>query len=268
MGQSLIPAHDYKVACGRIAGRSHEASNTPCQDFVLVRRSASMGCIALADGAGSRARSEVGAEIVVRTVLRILSAEFATLYLLCLNDPGAARRSIHGRLLSALDKGASREGCSRKDLASTLLFVAHTSGKFIAGHIGDGVIAQIPEGGVPVTLSHPENGEYTNTTVFVTDPTAIAKFRLMHGECGQESTDFAVMSDGCAETLYERRTGTPAPALAKLASWNRSMARSKVDRILAANLRQTFSKKSGDDCSLALLSAIRVTERSGARART
>lgn len=216
-----------------------------------------MACAALADGAGSRARSEVGAEVVVRAILRMLSAQFDEVYRLCDDDPDAARQRIHRHLIELLDRAAARHDCATDDLASTLLFVGHKAGRFVAGHIGDGVIAQLEADGVPVTLSYPENGEFANSTVFVTDPSALDNFRLFCGTSNPNLVGFALMSDGCAESLYDKKTGRPATAIAKLLAWNLELSRTKADSILAANLEQTFAKKSSDDCSLALLSIVR-----------
>jgi hypothetical protein len=216
-----------------------------------------MACVALADGAGSRGKSEIGAEVVVRTTLRLLSAQFDSIYEMCADAEESARRHIHAHLLESLQRAASRHDCDIRALASTLLFVAHKGQRFVAGHIGDGLIAQIDEGGTPHTLSAPDNGEFANTTVFVTDPTAVERFRLFHGGPGQSAPGYVVMSDGCAESLYDKRTGKPAPAISKLLAWNQELSRKKMDRILAANLQQAFSKKSADDCSLALLSVRR-----------
>ena len=213
-----------------------------------------MACVALADGAGSRPRSEIGAEAVVRTTLRMLSSQFDEIYGMCVDAKESARQHIHGRLLLSLRRAASRQDCDVRALASTLLFVAHKGNRFLAGHIGDGLIARIDEAGTPHTLSPPDNGEFANTTVFVTDPAAVERFRLFHGGPEESTSGYVVMSDGCAESLYDKRTGKPAPAVGKLLSWNQKLSRRKMDGILAANLEQIFSRKSADDCSLALLS--------------
>ena len=123
-----------------------------------------MACVALADGAGSRSRSEIGAEVVVRTTLRLLSAQFDAIYEMCVDAEESARRHIHNRLLESVRRAASRHDCDVRALASTLLFVAHKGHRFLAGHIGDGLIAQIDEGGTPHTLSPPDNGEFANET--------------------------------------------------------------------------------------------------------
>jgi hypothetical protein len=253
--------YSYKVACGRIAGRSHAATNTPCQDFVAVRRSSSMACAALADGAGSRDRSEIGAEVVVRAMLRMLSAQFDELYSMCNDDLLAARQRIHSNLIGFLERAAHRHGCATGDLASTLIFVAYKGGRFLAGHIGDGMIAQLEADSAPATLSRPDNGEFANSTVFVTDPSALERFRVLYGESDRPVIGFALMSDGCTESLYDKKTGLPATAVAKLLTWNQELSRTKADAILAANLKQAFAKKSSDDCSLALLSVARHDDR-------
>ena len=213
-----------------------------------------MACVALADGAGSCSKAEVGAETVVRTTLRMLSSQFDELYNMCANAEESARHHIYTRLLGSLRRAASRHECEIRALASTLIFVAHKGNRFLAGHIGDGLIARIDEAGTAHTLSPPDNGEFANTTVFVTDPTAASRLRLFHGEPEQTTAGYAVMSDGCAESLYDKRTGRPAPAIGKLLSWNHELSRTKMDGILATNLEQIFSRKSADDCSLALLS--------------
>ncbi len=64
------------------------------------------------------------------------------------------------------------------------------------------------------------------------------------------------MSDGTAESLYLRATRRPADAaLQKLFGWTRTLPKTKMVRILEANLEQAFSKKTADDCSIGLMVA-------------
>lgn len=213
-----------------------------------------MAAAALADGAGSRARSELGAEAVVRASLRLLTGQFDELYEMCCRDIVEARRHIHDHLMRVLQKQATRHACDVDELASTVLFVAHKGNRFIAGHLGDGVIVQVDGNGTVSTLSHPENGEYANTTVFVTDSSAAEKIRLYHGHSPQRLAGFALMSDGCAESLYDKRSGAPAAAISKLVEWNGDLSRKKMVGVLNSNMQQAFSRKTADDCSLAVIS--------------
>lgn len=213
-----------------------------------------MAAIALADGAGSRAQSQFGAEAVVKASLRMLTGHFDTLYVMCAHDPAGARQFIHHRLMRSLRRQAKRIGCEVDELASTMLFAAHKGNKYLAGHLGDGVIARVGGDGVVSTLSHPENGEYSNITYFVTDAAAQARIRLYHGVEPDGVAGFALMSDGCAESLYEKRSGSPAAAVGRLLEWNRDKNRGEIASILAGNLEQVFTKKTTDDCALVLLS--------------
>ncbi len=223
-----------------------------------------MACAALADGAGSRPRSEVGAEAVVRTTLRMLSSQFDEIYGMHDGAVDGAPRHIHGELLKSLSRAARKENCDVSALASTLLFVAHKGSRFLAGHIGDGVIARIDDAGAPHTLSSPDNGEFANSTVFVTDAIAVERFRIFRGTAEAGASGFVLMSDGCAESLYDKRAAAPAAAISKLHAWNQVLPRKKMDAILLANLEQTIAQKSADDCSLALLSIRGSLSKSGA----
>ncbi|GGC63568.1 hypothetical protein GCM10011400_59250 [Paraburkholderia caffeinilytica] len=141
--------------------------------------------------------------------------------------------------------------CDVDAFACTLMFVAHKSGRYLAGHLGDGMIAMDDGVGEVITLSHPDNGEYANTT-FVTEPDAVQRLRIYAGECAASA--FAVMSDGTAESLYLRATGQPARlALSKRFHWTRTFPRSKTEGILAQNLEQAFAGKTTDDCSIGLM---------------
>jgi hypothetical protein len=184
----------------------------------------------------------------------MLSLQFDEIYEMCEGVGDLARRHIHSELLKSLSRAARMEKCDVSALASTLLFVAHKGSRFLAGHIGDGVIARIDDAGAPHTLSSPDNGEFANSTVFVTDSIAVERFRLIHGAAEVSASGFVLMSDGCAESLYDKRAGVPAAAIGKLHTWNQELSRKKMDAILLANLEQTIAKKSADDCSIALLS--------------
>lgn len=242
----------YKVACGRVVGRSHIAASTPCQDFVATRNILGIGCVALADGAGSRANSEIGAEEAVKATLRVLRRDFDELYMLASTNYSAVASRVLAECHHILRKKARTLNVEISSFACTLMFVAHKDGRYLAGHLGDGIIAMETDEGTVKVLSHPDNGEYANTTVFITEPDAASRFRIYTGV--QSTPAFAVMSDGTAESLYMRSSGQPAQALQKLLQWNRELSKKKMEGILAANLEQVFSKKTTDDCSIGLLS--------------
>lgn len=244
----------YRVACARLVGTSHAKTSAPCQDFVGARVSSSVAVAALADGAGSRSRSAEGATVVVKTILRFVTSKFDELFRQVSINNHEAKIQVHTQLVQALDRAAKVNRCSLESMASTLLFIAVKRGKFISGHIGDGVIALVKNDSSCFTFSTPENGEYANSTFFITDKTALYKLRLNCGIVDSTDRGFVLMSDGCAESLFNKRNGRPAAAVAKIIDWSLMHPRSAMEDILCKNLKSTFSQKSSDDCSLALLS--------------
>jgi hypothetical protein len=237
----MRPSHAQMI------GRAHVESGAPCQDHAAALSACDVVCIALADGAGSRVHSGYGAEIVVNETVAFVCNHFEDLF----HDLVVARRLILDRLIDALRQGIQGRELPILDLASTLLFVAQKDDRYIAGHIGDGVIAGVGMQGVE-TLSHPDNGEFANSTFFVTDETASEHFRLYKG-IGWWS-GFVLMSDGVAESLYQKATGKPAIAVEKLLQWNTRLPRDEMEKVLQVNLEQFFTRNSTDDCSIALLS--------------
>lgn len=258
MGASINPepkvrSTRYKIACGRAVGRSHTVTATPCQDYVAARSARGIGCLALADGAGSRSHSEIGAQEAVKATLRALSRNFDDLYTLALADPAKVTTRILEECRSAIGKKARLLQLEPDAFACTLMFVAHKDGRYLAGHLGDGVIAIEMEQGTVEVLSHPDNGEYTNTTFFITESDAEAHFRIYTGV--HSAPAFALMSDGTAESLYLRATRRPAGALLKLFQWTRELSKAKAEDILASNLVQVFGARTTDDCSIGLLTS-------------
>ncbi|HWH87878.1 MAG TPA: PP2C family serine/threonine-protein phosphatase [Pseudomonas sp.] len=245
-----------KTAFASVTGRSHAKTSTPCQDYVAARTSNGVTCVALADGAGSRARSEVGAQVAVTATLAYLCKNFESLWLnMDKHNTKAAQRLVH-RCLDAFRRKSAKLGCKNDDLACTLLFVAYSQGRYIAGHLGDGVIASVDADGRLQTLSVPENGEFANTTWFLTDPKAIPKLRLYRAKV-ETPMGFAIMSDGTAESLYQKSSAAPAQAVRTLLDWNATLPGKKFKAVLNENLQTSIARKTSDDCALGLISILK-----------
>lgn len=247
-------SYTYRASCGHIAGRSHSKTNTPCQDYAATRIQDDFACIALADGAGSKKHSAYGARSVVKAVTRALAKRFDELWEISDVSPAEVSSELIGCCRSALEHQAQKLDCELSELACTLMFVAHSKGRFLAGHVGDGCIIHQQDDGDVAVISHPDNGEYANTTFFMTDYKVENHFRLYRGSSGRGS-GFVVMSDGTAESLYKRADKSPAvPAIRKLLSWCSTACAKDMRAALAQNLEHSFAAKSADDCSIGLLS--------------
>ena len=237
-----------KVAEATAQGRSHVANNIPCQDRVFHKQGNGVSVIALADGAGSKPLSHLGAEVVTKTICSHLVDNFEGIYYL---DDHTIVASLLNVLHLELDKCASDNHCKRDDLASTLLFAGLYNNRMIWGHIGDGVIGQKSDDQL-VCISQPENFEYANVTVFVTSPKAIEHFRIARTEIDGD-IGIVLMSDGSAESLYSKQKKLLAPAIDQMFSWLSQHTGNEVSAALESNLENLVRKKTTDDCSISLM---------------
>ena len=92
---------------------------------------------------------------------------------------GELGRQVLGTALAAL----AATGLPLEELGCTLLFYACGGGRFLAGHLGDGLMALV-QGEDCRPLSLPENGENPSETWFVTSPDALEHLRLLRGDQG------------------------------------------------------------------------------------
>jgi hypothetical protein len=173
------------------------------------------------------------------------------------SEPGEVRGRVVSHVCDALGACAATQKASIQDMATTLLVVAVKGSRFLAVHVGDGVIA-CERDGVSSVLSSPTRGEYANETVFITSRKAPDALFLARGDV-RPYTAFALMSDGSATVLYDRRESRIAPAVRTIWGWLDRNTPSDVESALRHNLRDLFLEKSSDDCSLAIMRR-RVTQ--------
>jgi len=244
-----------KVAGGVVKGRSHEINKSPCQDkfYVCKEKNKQIAGIALADGAGSCKFSHIGAEFTVKNVLPYIKENFD----LFINDHQKAESQIINFLLCGLSNIAQSNEIAINELACTMLFIQIRNKKntieYLAGHIGDGVIFYEEEKKVKL-LSEPENGEFANSTIFVTSKNSNTKLRIYSGVL-RKPTGFMIMSDGTAETLYIKKTKEPNQTYCQqIFNWCNKYSQEKITKALEQNLQNgIFRDVSSDDCSLCLL---------------
>jgi hypothetical protein len=190
-GPLRVEDHMWRFAAARATGVSHLKADIPCQDyFACVALPHSAFVAAVADGAGSAAMAEQGAQIAVDAVITYLKEsleENRTDYDLLLREAAAAARD------AVIDE-AHHQGAVPRNYASTLLAVVLTSKGGGALQIGDGVIVVSDDDEGWSWMFWPQRGEYANTTHFLTDENAIDRIEIdvFRGAI----KDVALMSDG------------------------------------------------------------------------
>ena len=206
----------------------------------------------MADGAGSATFSHYGAQCVVNRATDFICDKFFDL--IAQEDGRKVTQEILSVLLRALKAESELRDCELKDLNSTLLIAAVGDGKFFLAHLGDGVIGYLDEVGLKVATT-PDNGEFSNETVFITSENAAAHMRIYKGEL-KTISGFVLMSDGTEQSLYNKRNKSLAPAV------NRLIHRTTFidSKILVPQLEEALStviaENTQDDCSIAILAKI------------
>ena len=250
--------------CGvAVQGKDHIAAGVVCQDNVASAAANGVYAIALSDGGGSRKFSEIGSEFSTRAVSELLTERFEDFYERLERIKAGGPKSqamLLGLRLEILDHvlGALRTQVTPEralpDFGCTLQFAAIKEGRYIAGHVGDGVMAALYQRGLSrrvEVLSHPENGDGPNITFFITDHNAKDHLRLQHGECHQLE-GILLMSDGPEEVLYDAASGmhqNTQKLFDNCAGVPTAQYRANLQRFL----ERTVSRHSYDDLSLNLL---------------
>lgn len=232
-----------------VQGRGHIKDEIPCQDKTYYLFENDISVIALADGAGSASMSHFGAEFVTHKICELLTQQFDIYFN---EDDGATvKRVIVGILMEGLENLAKELNCEIKDLASTLLVVSVYDGKYIILHIGDGVIGYVKNDELKIA-SHPENGEFVNTTVFVTSKDVFPTMKIMKGKLNG-ITGFVLMSDGTEASLYNKREKSLAPALKKIMDLSHNMEVDCLQNEIKRSFENVIRNATTDDCSLIML---------------
>lgn len=245
MGNSL---KFWRIADSYIQGKGHELKNIPCQDRTYSLEHGNTSIISLSDGAGSCQFSHYGAEVATIEICNILKDKFEIIYEY---ESGKAVKLIISGLIDKFRLKADELGVSIKDLSSTLMFASVKNGKYIVGHIGDGVIGILKNGDLTV-LSEPNNKEYINVTTFITSSDVYKDFMITKGELF-DIEGFLLMSDGAAQSLYERREKKISPAAKQMMEWLDDNLISDVKDALRENIEKYLKPKTTDDCSVNIL---------------
>lgn len=185
-----------------VIGTSHLDDGQPCQDafHVLTTPGAVVACVA--DGAGSAARSDEGARVLVQIVCDALAADA----LACLTDADGFER-VAASIASARE--LLEQLGPLADFHATLCAVVITPLGTLVVHLGDGLILGVnPENWDEYVASEPDNGEFAETTYFFTLPGWRRRLRVMCAPARFRT--WFLMSDGAAGFAAETRPYRPA----------------------------------------------------------
>lgn len=240
----------WKGTSASFAGRGHLERGLLCQDASSVSLDGVARIIVVSDGAGSARHAEHGAIGAVEATIRTLRTTAPW------NEPEEIRERILAACKMEIAERASALSCNESDLAATLVFVAVAQGVFVAGNLGDGVVAAF-RGQRPKVLLAPVRGEFANETIFLTSRKVSEYFRIVRKPL-DDYDGFAVMSDGAAESFYQRSNDSLAPALPHVLCWFEQETSNNVHNAIRESVMPMIVNRTMDDCSLAVLKLVQI----------
>src|SRR5262245_11369877 len=250
----------WKYTLASVTGTSHLVGNIPCQDAsdcaVISSADGSQVLVAVvSDGAGSAVKADVGSYLTCSSFIEKSKKFFVDgQNLLNLTEDfvldwlRAVRKNIFA--------DAERTSIDPSDYACT--FVAAVVGADEAAflHLGDGAIVASRRNDLDNfhCISLPQQGEYVNTTHFITDDDALEKVALYY-EAGID--EVAIFSDGIQHLVLEYETQMAhVPFFNSVFSWLRSTQETGPDSL--SNSLVTFlnsskvNERTDDDKTLIL----------------
>jgi hypothetical protein len=201
---------DWQVVAAAVQGLSHQKQGLPCQDALRVHCLAGgILLVALADGAGSAAHAELGAQAAVQAAVDWLVSrlegdrpveccEWEELIWEAFQN---ARTAVE-----QLAQG-EHEGEPIRSFATTLTCLVATPERLVVGQLGDCAVVATGDDGDLSTVTTLQRGEYANETNFLTQDGALDLVAIQ--VLDRQVRSLAVMSDGLTRLALKRPGNEP-----------------------------------------------------------
>ncbi len=256
----------WRYALAAVAGVQHVAQETPCQDACRAQLAEFGGravwWAVVSDGAGSAPAGAAGAATVCHTMMAQIAAWLTAHAGAVEALPPAEVAGWLAHTVAAIGEMATAAQAEPSAYAATLLAVVANERSTVAWQVGDGaIVAQLapvaaddPEGDALRVVLWPDQGEYINTTRFVTDEDAAVHLRFA---CLPAARCLALFSDGLQQLALHYASKTVhapffTPLFARLAQAPPGASASR-DRALAAFLDSpAVNQRTDDDKTLVI----------------
>ncbi len=243
----------WRVVAASVGGTSHLKNKQLCQDAhhwqilpdnVLVA--------AVADGAGSAISGKIGAMVAVEAAIENISVKQFTRR--TLDDDEFVRELLNDAIVAAkiaIEDEAAACDQQPQDLATTLIITIATPELAAVVQIGDGMAVAKDRMGNLLALTMPDNGEYINSTTFLTSPNALdtAQMKLWR----EAIINVGVLTDGLQMLALNMAVGAPhKPFFFPLFDFaanaeDRTLAKEQLVRFLRS---ERITERTDDDLTL------------------
>ena len=243
----------WRAVGASVIGTSHEAGGKPCQDHHAFAEITTAGAVvfaaAVADGAGSAARSDEGARLVCEQFLIELAEVLDgidSVEQFGLEELGGCWATTR---LTLVDH-AMTEDADLAEFASTFLTAVVLPDRVLVAQLGDGAIV-LRKGGEYRVAVWPQQGEFANTTNFLTGRAWEQKREML--EIRAECDAVVMFSDGLQQLVLRYATREPEVRFVEplVASIDSSGALTELETSLQAFLAsERVNSRTDDDKTL------------------
>ncbi|MBO5934617.1 MAG: protein phosphatase 2C domain-containing protein [Clostridia bacterium] len=187
----------WKINKSFLQGQLHNAQRRRCEDYATSYQTADITAIAVADGAGSLSDSADGAMTAAKTASRYIADNFEKIY--SSQNPEKEKFFIIEAIKYEIEKSYGREDF--ENFGSTLLCVAVKDNRYIAVHLGDGVIGSANADKTAKTVfSAPMNGLTKNQT-YLTGMKNVFRYLRVYTGLTDDISEFVIFTDGIADVF-------------------------------------------------------------------
>lgn len=199
----------WQTAGVSVTGSRHQRDAAPCEDRFRIEIGADGRLVAIvSDGAGSAKRGAEGAALICAAIAEALLVAPIDLSDAAMSAAQVAEAVMIAR--EAIEAAAGAASLAVDDYHATLvgaLALPGVGGLFF--HIGDGAGLAIDDELDRVAVSRPANGEYLDTTYFVTQPDWRDHLRIEPFDANHRT--ILLMTDGVTELGFAAAPGGGQP---------------------------------------------------------
>lgn len=187
----------WKINKAFLQGKLHYSQNRKCEDFASSFSTADVSSVAVADGAGTLSDSADGAKTAAKSAARYIAENFEKIY--NSQNPEKEKFFIIEAVKYEIERLYSREDF--ENFGSTLICVAVKDNRYIAAHLGDGVIGTVSvDNGKKTIFSAPMNGLTKNQT-YLTGMKHAFKYLRVYTGLTDDIDGFVMFTDGIADVF-------------------------------------------------------------------
>lgn len=243
-------------------GISHKIKGVSCQDSISIYRKNNIISLVASDGAGSSLFAKEAADATVNYMGKYVCENYDNV--LNIANEETCEKKERKRICMT---GWANEiycqasyGKTEKDVCqyyATLIEIVKKGNQVLFLHQGDGLIGMLDNENNLSLVSGPDNGEYANTTYFITDASAFSHLSIYSFDFKSlDGVVFFLMTDGVEKCYFSRSTKKyiSQENLIWLAKCSLILPRQLMDKLLRKVIKEQICLYSNDDLSIGFLS--------------